>query len=124
MQYPAKLLFQYRRKHGRRISKRCLCEERIVTFKSPHPEAALATAKRLGRDSEHDYAAADGGHIYFEFLGIIDLIDVSIGSDEGEVWFEFYERLTPRKRLSKLIPKESELTALREGAKPVRFRLQ
>jgi hypothetical protein len=119
--YSAKLLFQFRRVAQGRARKRVLCEERVVSFKAPHRKAALARAKRLGRAGEHDYDA-EGGHIFFEFLGVMELRDMTIVADEGEVWYEFVERLQPRQRLKALVPLESKLEALRMNV-PKRRRL-
>ena len=35
---------------------------------------------------------------------------------EGEVWYEFIQRLDPQKRLKKLVPQESQLEACRANA--------
>jgi hypothetical protein len=49
-----------------------LCEERVLAFKAMHPAAALKRAKKLGGSAEHDYQAS-GGHVFFEFLGVMEL---------------------------------------------------
>ena len=51
--YSALLLYQYRTIVNRRSSKRRLCEERIIHFRSPTARRALAMAKRRGRVSQH-----------------------------------------------------------------------
>ncbi len=49
--YSAKLLFQFRVEIAGDSEKRRLCEERIVVFEARSPKAALAIAKRKGRES-------------------------------------------------------------------------
>ena len=113
LDYSAKLLFQFKRIVRGRPRKRVLCEERVVTFKAPHPQAALARAKKRGRAAEHDFEA-NGARVYFEFLGVIELRDMTGYADDGEVWYEFMERVHPRKHLRQFVPPESQLEALRK----------
>ena len=115
LNYSAKLLFQFKRLVRGRAMKIVLCEERIVAFTARRPAAALAYAKKVGRCEEHDYYNGTGEHVFFEFLGVMDLRDMTMGADGGEVWYEFVERVEPRKRLRKLVPPESELHALRRS---------
>jgi hypothetical protein len=111
IRYSAKLLFQFRVVRAGTSARRRLCEERIVSLEASGPAAALAKAKKTGRSGEHDYRSANGGHVFFEFLGIIELIEMP--DDGGEVWYEFVERLDPEKRLGALLPPEANLAAVR-----------
>jgi len=113
LDYSAKLLFQFKRVVRGRLRKRVLCEERVVAFKAPHPQAALARAKKLGRTAEHGFDAS-GARVYFEFLGVVELRDMTVVAADGEVWYEIVERVQPRKRLRNFVPPESQLEALRK----------
>lgn len=112
-QYSAKLLFQWRPVRNGKSRKRRVCEERIVTFPARSPKSALSKAKRIGR-SEEFTDSRDGADIFFEFVGVLELMDVSISYDEGEVWWELVERVQPSERRASLIPPEHELEALRK----------
>ena len=112
LRYSAKLLFHFRCVRDGRAKRRVLCEERIVTFQAPHPKAAVLRARKLGRAAEHHYVAADGGRVFFQFLGVLDLRDMT-GAEEGEVWYEFTRRLDPLKRLRRLVPAEAQLEVTR-----------
>jgi hypothetical protein len=44
----------------------------------------------------------------------MELRDMTVVADDGEVWYEFVERVQPRRRLRKFVPLESQLEALRK----------
>ena len=111
--YSAKLLFQFRVVVGGQSSKRRICEERIVAFNARSARGALAAAKRRGKAAEFDYTNDEGNPVFFEFVGVMDLLHLGIECGEDEVWYEIVERLNPMERRSKLIPRESELCAIR-----------
>lgn len=119
--FSAKLLFQFRVVRNGRSPRRRLCEERIVSFDARNAASALSRAKEIGRAAQTDYKSAADGHVYFEFLGIIELIDMTIYRDTGEVWYQLVERLDPQKRLSKLLVPENDLHAVRTDL-PIRKR--
>lgn len=122
-QYSAKLLFQWRPVRNGRSRKRRVCEERIVTFAARSPKTALSKAKRIGT-SEQFTDSRDGVSIFFEFVGVLQLMDVSLSYEEGEVWWELVERVQPSERRSSLIPPERELDALRRDVPKGRSRLR
>lgn len=111
--FSAKLLFQFRVDLGAATGKRRICEERIVTIQARSARAALAVAKRKGRQSEHDYKNGEGNRVYFEFVGVLDLLDLGCECESDEVWYDIIERLSPMERRNKLIPPEDQLCALR-----------
>jgi hypothetical protein len=111
--YSAKLLFQFRVDLGSSTGKRRLCEERIVMVHAQSARAALAAAKRKGKQAEHDYENDEGNRVYFEFVGVTDLLELGCECGDDEVWYDISERLLPMERRDKLIPPEDELCAFR-----------
>jgi hypothetical protein len=111
--YSARLLFQFRVDLGADTGKRRLCEERIVTYHAPSARAALAIAKRKAKQAEHDYENSEGNRVYFEFVGVMDLLELGCECERDEVWYEINERLLPMERRERLIPPEDQLCALR-----------
>lgn len=111
--YSARLLFQFRVVVDGEANKRRLCEDRIITFTATHARAALREAKKRGRAAQHSYKNCKGGSVYFEFVGVLDLLHLGPECCEGEIWYDLIERLTPMERRANLIPPESELNAIR-----------
>ena len=106
--YSAKLLFQFRVDDKLEGDSRT-CEERIITFMAPSAEVALIYAKEKGRDAVTDYANEEGQSVYFEFVGVLDLLELGIECEPEEVWYDVVERHLPI-----TVPDESELNAFRE----------
>jgi len=111
--YSAKLLFQWLPIRSGKTRKRRVCEKRIVTFTAETPEAALQKAKDIGSSEEYVEEKSDG-KVCFEFIGVLELMDVSMNIEEGEVWSELVEMIEPEKRINKIIPDEESLHALRQ----------
>jgi hypothetical protein len=111
--YSAKLLFQFRVQIGKDAGKRRLCEERIIVLDARSAKSALAQAKRKGRKAEHHYRNSDGNPVYFEFIGVTDLLRLGVECGPEEVWYDICERLLPMERRDLLIPPEHELNAMR-----------
>ncbi|MDD2468396.1 MAG: hypothetical protein PHI97_30825 [Desulfobulbus sp.] len=122
-QYSAKLLFQWRPVRNGNIRKRRVCEVRIVTYQAAGAVLALKKAKKIGKDEQYIEKKADG-EIGFEFVGVMELKDISTGFSEGEVWSELVEMVKPMERQKQLIPDESELDAMRKIAPTKRGRLK
>lgn len=126
--YSAKLLFQYRTDHAK--ENRRVCEERIVTFEARSPRLALRTARAIGRKaqftsrpsfykqasycaSSYKKAAADvaymrnaTGRIHFEFVGVLDMVDLTDLCEANEVWYDIRRRRVP---IERLIPSDERL---------------
>jgi hypothetical protein len=115
--YAAKLLFQYRVDINGDPGKRRLCEERIVVFEAKNAQAALKKSQRHGKLVEHSYSNDEGNTVYFEFIGIMELLELGVECDADEVWYDIRERMLPMEHREKLIPPESELNAIRIGTK-------
>jgi len=113
--YSAALLFQYRVMVEGCAGKRRTCEKRIIHFSSTDGSTALKHAKKRGKEAEHHYRNSDGNPVYFEFVGIRDLMACDPACEPDEVWYETVEMLTPMERRDQLIPPESQLCAIRNN---------
>jgi len=105
--------------------KRRVCEERIITFAARSPEAALQKANRVA-SSENRVERHGELRLYFEFIGVLQLVEL-VGEDPDpqirEVWWEHVERVSPSERKAKLIPRPSQLHALRKQFPKQRLRV-
>ena len=111
--YSAKLLFQFRADLGKGHSDTMRrCEERIVVLSARGAESALRKAKTYGKNEEFDARAEAGNPIYFEFIGVTDLLELGSKCDPNEVWYDICTRKLPSERRDKLIPKEGDLNAI------------
>jgi len=95
--------------------KRRLCEKRIIHFRALEDHSALRHAKRRGREAEHHYRNDEGNMVFFEFVGVRDLIGCDPACEPDEVWYQILEMMTPMERRKQLIPPESTLCALRNN---------
>ena len=88
-------------------------EERIFTFKAQTGQNALDTARNLGRESakRHDIENMD---VTFQFVGVIELIQLSASTLYEEVWLETKDGTTRNGSLGHLIPKPTELEAMKK----------
>jgi hypothetical protein len=112
LHFSAKLLFQFRVVAKRTSNRRRVCEERIVTFKAASAEQAWETANRMGRADEFTYRNDSGGTVYFEYVGLLELLHLgSERSGEAEVWYDIVERFEPSERKSRLLPRKAQLQA-------------
>lgn len=113
--YGAKLLFQFRVTVDGSPGIRRICEERIINFSATDARAALKEAKRRGRAAQHSYRNNHGNPVYFQFLGVMELLCLGVECDDDEVWYDILERVTPKERSRKFIPPESKLHAIRNN---------
>jgi hypothetical protein len=113
--YSAALLFQYRVMVDGSPSKRRWCEKRIIHFRASDAHAALTHAKRRGKDAEHHYRNNQGNQVFFEFIGVRDLIGCDPACEPDEVWYQTVEMVQPMERRKQLIPPESQLCAIRNN---------
>jgi hypothetical protein len=111
--YSAALLFQFRVVVDGSSGKRRLCEKRIIHFRARDAQSALTHAKKRGREAEHSYRNNHGNLVYFEFIGVRDLIGCDAACEPDEVWYQIVEMMKPMERRKKLIPPESQLSAIR-----------
>ncbi len=111
--YCAKLLFQFRVVVNGDSRARRLCEERMLVFRAASPRLALAEAKRRGRAAQHRYRNNAGEAVHFEFVGILDLLQLGVECEADEVWYDLVERVRPMERRHAILPKEDALNAIR-----------
>ncbi|MCE5269419.1 MAG: DUF4288 domain-containing protein [Planctomycetaceae bacterium] len=113
--YAAKLLFQFRVVVNGDSGKRRLCEERIVILNARSAKSALTKAQREGKRAEHHYENSERNPVFFEFVGVMELLHLGSECDRNEVWYDLRECLSPMERRHLMIPPESELNAIRNG---------
>lgn len=110
--YSVVLLFEYCVTVGKVDAARRICEERIILVYARDARAALAKAKEYGRKDQISYKNADGNRVRFRFVGVLDMID-SWGASPEEVWYTIRQYVRPMERRKAILPKESELSAIR-----------
>ena len=106
--YSAKLLFQFRESGSH--SKRRTCEIRIVQLIASTKKQALAFAKRRGEASGYHYVNARDRLVYFEFVGVIDLLSMEM-LESDQAWFEIKQIRLPMERRSEIVPDDKKLLA-------------
>jgi hypothetical protein len=111
--YAAMLLFQFRVMIDRDPGIRRICEKRLINFRSETAKAALKEAKRRGRAAQYSYRNSDGNKVYFDFIGVQDLLCLGIECEPDEVWYDIVQLMKPMERKNKLIPSESTLNAIK-----------
>src|SRR5258707_2540582 len=89
--YSALLLFQFRFNRGRHSGRRRAVERRLILLRASSAAEALSQAKRRGRDDQFEYENADGKTVYFEFIGILDLVHLGIECEPDEGWYSIGE---------------------------------
>ena len=92
-----------------------LCKERIILINAPTGKSALATAKRRGKSAQHNYKNDAGGTVYFEFIGVMDLLHLGVECEADEVWYNITQRKLPMERAASILPPEDKLSAIRNG---------
>ena len=120
--YTAKLLFQYRVLVNGRSNIMRTCEERMVVFPARSARTALSAARRHGKRAEFQQENTAGNTVSFEFVGILDLLQLGPECEKDEVWYDIKVMKQPKERRNKLIPPERNLNAVYwEGAnKPLK----
>lgn len=108
--FAAQLLFQFRVRTKNRSNQRRVCEIRTVLIQSRDGDKALEKATRFGKEEEFDYV--DGArHVFFEFIGVKELLDLPTAADPIEVWWDLVVLQRPRERRAALIPRRGDLRA-------------
>ncbi len=111
--YSAALLFQCRVVAHGVANRRRICETRIIHFQTTEGRTALRYANKRGHQAEHKWKNRDGSQVFFEFVGVRDLIGCDPVCEPDEVWYQIVELITPMERRRILIPSESKLCAIR-----------
>jgi Domain of unknown function (DUF4288) len=113
LRFAAKLLFQFRVVTDGEPNVMRTCEERIVVLHAFTARAALVLAKQRGKRAQYRYSNEIGNVVFFEFVGLMDLLHLGPECDEDEVWYDITQRKLPMERAAKVLPHESQLSALR-----------
>jgi len=120
MKFAAFLLFQFKTTTNDIINKKRICEERIYNINTTSSEDAYLKANQIGKEEEFSYNDEEK-LINFEFIGIVDLIELSDIDDENLVWSRFQEKVNPMERKSKLIPKKEKLTVFKTNKRKLKL---
>ena len=110
--FAAKLLFQFRYEGDAPGGFRT-AEERIILLFERSAAAAYSAAQRRGRSANHGYLNDAGGRVYFEFVGITDLMNLGPETEDDEVWYDIRRMKDPMQRRGELIPGKQSLDAFR-----------
>ncbi len=108
--YVAKLLFQYRVVDSDTNESNHMRPSAVVTvlFYAKTPVKALRTAKQLGKQRENSYLNSDQNRVFYEFVGVTEILDISHNILLNEVWVWFGDLLNPMERRDKLILTNAE----------------
>jgi hypothetical protein len=106
------LLFQFQTIKNDTINKKRICEERIYHIESETSELAYTKAKEIGIKEEFSYIE-NNIQVHFQFIGIIELIELSIYDDKNLVWSNFIEKVNPMERKNRIIPLKNKLAIFR-----------
>lgn len=117
LRYSAKLMFQFRVMIAGKSNKRRIVEQRIILFEARSAEEALISAKNRGKREEYNYKNDDGNDVFFEFVGVVELIHLGIETQTDEVWYDISEKITPLEKIEKHIPKNKCLSAFKYESK-------
>ena len=115
MKFGAKLLFQFRVVNEEKLNTTRICEERIIHFESETAEIAYNEASERGIEEEFDYFDnKKQHHVFFEFIGIQEFVDLDRLLEDDEVWYSFKEIKEPMENKNRLIPERSKLQAFKD----------
>ena len=111
--FAAKLLFQFRIAARGTVAKARVVENRIVIVNARNGESAWRLASKIGKNRQFSFLNDDRNPVHFEFIGIRELIGLDPECLPEEVWYSVGTMIRPMERRSSLIPKKSDLLALR-----------
>jgi hypothetical protein len=108
--YACTLLFQFRNENSQ--EKRRLCEERIFKLFAVNIEEAYKKSLSIGKREECIFEYSDRKQ-YYEFIGILELVELSLPEEDDEIWHRYVELKSPLERYKKIIPEKSSLSVFR-----------
>lgn len=106
--FAAKLLFQFRVGPSAQ-NRRRLCEERTILLRANSPKEALRQAQRAGNSARSKYVNSDSRNVYFEFVGVLDLLHLGRECNQNQVWYDIKEMVEPMERRARLVRSDAEL---------------
>lgn len=109
--YSAKLLFQFRVERNKISIKKRLCEEKIILVNASNANEAYNSISRTGKTLQHNYKNSFGEKVFYELVGIIEILKIDESFDKNEVWYELKRMLLPKERKNKIIPNKRQLSA-------------
>ena len=81
----------------------------MILFRAKGGRAGLAEAKRRGRAAQHRYRNVNGQPVHFEFIGVLDLLEIGAECEKDEIWWRLVHRVKPMERRDQILPRESQL---------------
>src|SRR5439155_5040755 len=108
--YAARLLFQFRVMVNGDPGVRRLCEDRIILVRAPGARSALAKAH--GKAAQYHYRNSSVSRVFFEFVGVTDLLRLGVECGADEVWYDIVQKFKPMERRRELIPPSERLNAI------------
>ena len=94
--FTANLLFRYGVRG--RSRRRALCESRLIVINARSAASAIAAAKRQGKSYATSYFNPGGDLFELEFVGLIDLVELThLGPNE--VWYSMFVSRNPQGKL-------------------------
>lgn len=110
--FSATLLFQYRVAVDGRDNRNRTCEKRMLLLRAADARSALRVAEQRGRAAEYEFQNQAGHAVYFEFVGLLDLLHLGAECEADEVWYDIVTLRQPMERREALIPKSSQQAAI------------
>jgi Domain of unknown function (DUF4288) len=110
--FAAKLLFQFRVMVNGHANRRRVCEERMIVIAAQSAEKAYQFALKAGRSAQYHYKNHAGNPVHFEFVGILDLLQLGIECGPNEVWYDIKYMLMPKERSKRILPPKRKLNAI------------
>ncbi len=101
--YACTLLFRYRKN---KQQKKFLCDERMFHMKGKSPSLIYKACIKRGKDEEYILPMGNCNWAY-EFVGVLEIVELALGRKPDEVWHRFSERMNPERR----IPLKTKLSA-------------
>jgi hypothetical protein len=81
----------------------------MITFCAKAPTDALRYAKKYGAESEYSYKNHEHHTVYFQFIGVLDILELAIECDKVTMWYDIVEMNNPMERKHSIIPSDEEL---------------
>ena len=89
-----------------------VCAACVRTALSFCERSALAKARARGKAAEYHHPNSDGTPVFFEFVGVTDLLELGVECEPDEVWYDIVQKVKPMERRRELIPAPERLNAI------------